>query len=141
MIAGFMWVTEEEDLQRCYALRHEVFTDEQGFEDDCDAIDATAHHLLVLDDETPVANLRVFFEDDHWHAGRICVKASYRGTGLGKFLMEECVIKLKELGRSNRLVLGAQHDKQGFYERCGFVAFGDLYLDEDYPHQMMELTW
>ena len=38
------------------------------------------------------------------------------------------------------LELGAQYDKQGFYEAVGFAPYGEPYLDEGYPHVPMRMA-
>ncbi|MFQ9992841.1 GNAT family N-acetyltransferase [Ruthenibacterium lactatiformans] len=36
--------------------------------------------------------------------------------------------------------MGAQYDKQGFYEAVGFAPYGEPYLDEGYPHVPMRMA-
>ena len=49
-----------EDFEACLALRHTVFVQEQGvpIEEEQDALDATATHLLARDGDTPVGTAR-----------------------------------------------------------------------------------
>lgn len=138
MIAGFLWVTEPQDLARCFALREQVFMQEQGFSYDQDEQDAEALHLLFLDDELPVGTLRLFLDGEDWHVGRICVAKSHREKGIGKFMLEECVLKAKELGKACRLILGAQAQAAGFYEKLGFCPYGEPFEEEGCPHLHME---
>ncbi len=134
MLGGFLWVTTAEELAQCHAVRRNVFMEEQGFEVDIDTVDDHALHLLFLDDEEPIGTLRLFIEDGDWHIGRICVKKAYRDKGIGRFLVQEALQKAKEQGQSTRAVLGSQIQVQGFYEKLGFVAYGEQYLDEGWPH-------
>ncbi|MGI5959737.1 MAG: GNAT family N-acetyltransferase [Massiliimalia sp.] len=139
MISGYLWTTTEEEKKQCFSIREKVFVEEQGFsiENEFDAIDQEAHHLLFLDDETPIATARLFLENGTWHIGRICVLKEYRGQNIGKFLVEECVQKAKELGESNQVWLDAQCRVRGFYEALGFEARGEEHLDEWCPHISM----
>ena len=52
------------------------------------------------------------------------------------------VLGLDETGaaRCTALELGAQYDKQGFYEAVGFAPYGEPYLDEGYPHVPMRMA-
>ena len=50
MIPGFLWVTQPEEMAQCRSVRQCVFIEEQGFSNEFDEIDETAHHLLFLDD-------------------------------------------------------------------------------------------
>lgn len=132
------WLTSEDSLFReCYHLRVEVFVREQGFQDEFDDIDRTATHLLFRKDALAVATARVFPEGEGvFHVGRICVKAEMREQGIGRRLLEEVERYCTE--RQGRLlVLGAQMRAAGFYESCGFIRFGEEFLDEGYPHIMM----
>ena len=49
-------------------------------------------------------------------------------------LLEE---EVKKLG-GKRLIVSSQVRAQGFYEKCGFVSFGNTYLDEHVPHILMK---
>lgn len=140
----FYWFSFDDTahMDNAFALRQEVFTDEQGFapEDDHDAQDQTALHVLGLDDAGAVCcTARLFStQPDVWHAGRIAVRKDLRGQGVGRRLMEELVRKARVVGGIT-LELGAQIDKQGFYEAVGFTAYGGIFSDAGYPHRMMKL--
>ena len=45
--------------------------------------------------------------------------------------------KARELG-ADKIVLSAQCRVRGFYEKCGYTAYGDIYLDEYCEHIRME---
>lgn len=132
-------IFETQDKQACYALRHTVFVDEQGYsaEGEVDALDSISHHLLALDDGTPVATARVYITDGTAKIGRVCVSQSQRGLGLGADLINAAVA-LASKQNAGRAVLGAQAHAVGFYSKLGFTPFGPVYDDEDEPHQMME---
>lgn len=138
MLYGFLWTTTEEELQQCFFVRKKVFMEEQGFQNEFDEIDEIAHHLLFLDDEAPIATARLFFYENCWHIGRVCVLKEYRGNRIGQFLIEECLHKAKELRKSNLVRLGAQVRAMPFYEKLGFTPCSEEYDDEGCPHIMME---
>lgn len=129
------------DLKSCYALRHKVFVQEQGYsaEEEVDALDPLSHHLLAHEDGLPVATARVYLEGDTAKIGRVCVLATFRGTGLGMQLIVAAVALARKNG-AKRAVLGAQVQAIGFYEKLGFSPYGEVYADEGEPHQMMERT-
>lgn len=115
-------------------LRQEVFVDEQGFVDEFDEFDGRSVHLVMFDGGEPVATLRFYDEGGHsYHVGRVAVKKTRRGEGLGRILMDEAVKEAARLG-GVRMTVGAQEDKAGFYERCGFVRTGERHFEQDYPH-------
>ncbi len=128
-----------QDLEACLKLRFEVFVDEQGVpvEEERDALDDSATHLLALQDGTPVGTARIVFQDDTAKIGRVCVVKTARGTGLGAKLIEACVSVARNQARITRAKLGAQTHAIGFYEKLGFEVYGPVYLDAGIDHRDM----
>ncbi|MEH6644329.1 GNAT family N-acetyltransferase [Sulfitobacter sp.] len=131
-------IAPTQDTETCFALRHKVFVAEQGYsaEGEVDALDTESHHLLALDGETAVGTARVFLDGTTAKIGRVCVIAARRGTGLGADLINAAVALATEQGAESA-VLGAQAHAVGFYGKLGFIPYGEVYLDEGEPHQMM----
>ncbi|WP_027257124.1 GNAT family N-acetyltransferase [Leisingera aquimarina] len=127
------------DLQTCFALRHQVFVEEQGVpvEEEQDTLDADATHLLALQDSIPVGTARIVFKGDTAKIGRVCVLPSARGTGLGAKLIEAAVHNARAEPGIAKAKLGAQLHAIGFYERLGFNAFGPVYDDAGIDHRDM----
>ena len=121
------------------AIRFKVFVDEQGFQNELDAIDDTAIHLVLSVDGTPAGAARMFTEDGgkSYHLGRICVLKEYRGMHLGADIVNKMCEKAKELG-AERCELSAQCRAMEFYKKIGFQERGEVYLDEYCPHIFME---
>ena len=69
-----------EKLDACLALRFEVFVDEQGVpvEEERDALDDSATHLLALKDGVPVGTARIVFTEDIAK-----IAATFRGFDAG----------------------------------------------------------
>jgi len=127
------------DRQACYALRHTVFVQEQGYsaEGEVDAFDPLSHHLLAREDGIPIATARIHIAGDGARIGRVCVLMQRRGIGLGADLVNAAVALAAQQG-ATRVSLGAQVHATGFYEKLGFTATGAPYDDEGEPHQTME---
>ena len=124
------------DLERLRAVREPVFVVEQHcpIEEEWDALDATSQHVLVLDDhDQPVGTGRL---TPARAIGRMAVLGEHRGHGVGALVMEQLIAKARELGY-DELTLSAQEHAIPFYERFGFVAEGDRYLDANIPHRTM----
>lgn len=128
-----------DDVRACLALRRTVFIEEQNVpeHDELDGLDDVALHVLATDDK-PVGCARILIKDDEAKIGRVCVLPSHRGTGLGAQIIRQCIEIAKEKGAA-RVVLGAQTHALGFYEKLGFVPFGEVYDDAGIPHRDMEL--
>ncbi len=121
-----------------FALRREVFVIEQKVpaEEENDADDLTATHLVALLDGEVVGTLRLIDKPEHVKIGRVAVRQAYRGRGVAKELIAAAMEQARARGR-DRFYLTAQSDKLGFYERLGFVAFGPEFMDGGMPHRAM----
>nr|WP_243118535.1 GNAT family N-acetyltransferase [Actinomyces wuliandei] len=148
-------------------VRLEVFVGEQGvpfsMEGDARDDEATTLHVLASGaDGVPLGAGRLLLEPGHpgqVHLGRLAVRRVARGTGLGARLvaaveaaaLERAAVPLEGSAATNagvvpgtpgvRVVLSAQEQAMGFYQRCGYQAVsGRRYLDAGIPHQDMART-
>ncbi|MBD5139342.1 MAG: GNAT family N-acetyltransferase [Ruminococcus sp.] len=119
-------------------IRTEVFMEEQGFKNEFDEDDSRCVHAVILSDGKPAATGRMFPpENGVCVIGRIAARKIFRGKNLGAktvLLLEE---KARELG-AEKIALSAQCRVQGFYEKLGYTASGEVYSDEYCPHIHME---
>ncbi|MDO5601703.1 MAG: GNAT family N-acetyltransferase [Oscillospiraceae bacterium] len=137
----FKWMQKpQDDLREPFAVRTEVFVQEQGYaqELELDALDDRALHIIAYLDGEAVATARLFKEEgDIWHLGRVAVRKPWRGRGIGAALVAQAEKKAREQG-AEKIVLGAQVSKRIFYEKQGYLICGQGYLDEGVPHIEME---
>lgn len=117
-------------------IRQKVFIEEQGFCEEFDEIDKLATHLLIWKDGEAAATGRLFLQNGVWHIGRVAVVKEHRGCHLGEKVMELLCEKAKEKG-AEQVEVSAQCRASGFYERIGFVPYGEIYLDEYCEHIAM----
>lgn len=128
------------ELPQCAKdIRQEVFINEQGFINEFDDIDKRAWHLVVYDEETPLACCRFFRGDtpNEFIIGRLAVLKEHRGKQLGALMIQEAEKYIKSIG-GEKLSLSAQLRVKEFYEKQGFTASGDTYFDEYCEHIHME---
>ena len=118
-------------------IRKEVFVLEQGFTKEFDEKDAKSLHVLVFLDENAVATCRIVL-GDVVTIGRIAVKKAYRKYGIGAYMIEACLQKLRSLG-INRAVIHAQEQAVGFYQKCGFHLVGDESCEDGVKHVKMSI--
>ena len=129
-------------------VRLEVFVVEQAvpFALEIDARDeepTTIHLLASGADGTPLGAGRILMEPEEpgrVHLGRLAVRSVARGTELGaRIVVALEQTALSHSGRSRaEVVLSAQEQAMGFYERCGYrVLNGHRYLDAGIWHQDM----
>ncbi|KAL0233886.1 hypothetical protein PCE1_002391 [Barthelona sp. PCE] len=127
-------------FQHAMSIRTEVFVDEQKvpIEMEHDEFDSCSTHIIILDDQSPIAAGRVYRHDDVVHMGRICVKKSRRGEGLGLRVMGKLISEGVELGPE--IVLHAQVHSIPFYAKLGFVAEGDVFIEAGIDHVIMKYS-
>lgn len=132
-----------EDLAEAHHVRRVVFIDEQGFTEaeEWDDLDRDAVQLVVRDGASPVASARLLRDGATGKIGRICVLKSHRGDKLGAALVRFGIDHFRANPEVSRVYLSAQDHALGFYEKLGFRAYGDGYLDGSVPHHDMELLF
>ncbi len=133
------------DLQSIYYLRQQVFIIEQKcFYPDIDLSDPDAHHLMYFDGEDLKGYLRIFkpgvkFEDAV-SIGRIVVASAHRGGDNGRKLIKKGIEVSKEFFNCRIIKIEAQAALDGYYSIFGFKSISEVYIVDDIPHKLMELT-
>ncbi len=120
-----------------YAIRFDVFCDEQGFARDVeiDDKDADSLHVLASLDGVPVGTGRLVPASGK--VTRMAVVAAARHRKVGSAIMEHLVKLAKELGL-DRLRAHSQVQAIPFYEANGFRVVGPEFMEEGVPHRLME---
>jgi predicted GNAT family N-acyltransferase len=128
-----------EDWSSLVALRTRVFVDEQGVppEMEQDDRDATAVHVLSRDPSgRVVATGRLLVDGERATIGRMAADPSVRGRGHGAAVLAE-LHRQAVLRGVREVELHAQVTARRFYERAGYEAVGDEYLEANIPHVTM----
>ncbi len=121
-------------------IRQKVFVEEQGFQNEFDAVDLTAVHFVLFDDcDIPIATCRVFegAEKGTYILGRLAVTKENRGKSMGSLIVKKAEEYVKKIG-GEEIRLHSQCHAAGFYEKSGFTAFGEIEYEEDCPHVWMK---
>ncbi|WP_158774616.1 GNAT family N-acetyltransferase [Cobetia sp. L2A1] len=128
------WQTLSSDASE---IRRIVFMVEQHVPEDeeWDGRDDACEHFLVRLEGRPVGTARLLPDG---HVGRVAVLSEARGLGLGQHLMEACILAARQAGHAE-VLLDAQTHALVFYQRLGFTAFGDEFIDAGIPHRSMRL--
>jgi predicted GNAT family N-acyltransferase len=127
-------------------LRTRVFVQEQGVpaELEHDDRDATAVHVLSRGLAGPlagrvVATGRLLLPEDGSRTatiGRMAADAAVRGAGHGAAVLAELHRQAAQRGL-DAVELHAQVTARGFYERAGYAAVGEEYLEAGIAHVTM----
>lgn len=118
-------------------IRFEVFVEEQKVPADIelDDMDAVCLHAVAYDAAgTPIGTGRLLPDG---HIGRMAVRASARGTGIGGALLHALMAQAQARGDA-RVVLSAQTHAAPFYLRHGFVIDGEEFFEAGIAHIQMQ---
>jgi len=128
------------ELYEILKARSEIFVMEQNIHyQDMDNIDYDSLHCFLMEDDKVIAYLRAFYKEEGIaKVGRVLTLK--HGNGIGKDLLEQSIIAIKEKMRCKKIIMDAQKHAVGFYEQFGFVTTSDDFLEEGVVHQVMELN-
>jgi predicted GNAT family N-acyltransferase len=118
-------------------VRVVVFVQEQNVPVDIemDDRDAFCVHVLARHRRRPVGTGRIDIEK-HGKIGRVAVLPEYRAQGMGKALMVALEAIAEQAGLM-QVWVNAQVSAQGFYEKQGYAAEGETFLEADIVHCRM----
>ncbi|MBP0460031.1 GNAT family N-acetyltransferase [Streptomyces montanisoli] len=137
------------DLAACFAVRKDVFVAEQGVPEDLeyDGRDGDALQVLAVGaDGSALGTGRLLYgpgaadvtggDPGTGALGRLAVTRAARGTGVGAALVRGIEDAARAAGLT-AVDLHAQTHATGFYERLGYAAYGEEFLDAGIPHRSM----
>ena len=136
-VKSFDELTKKE-LYEILRARAEIFIVEKKMNcQDLDGIDFTCEHMYMEENGKVIAYLRAFKKTDT--AVKISrVLTLEHGKGTGKNLIENCIRAIKKKFGCEKVVLNAQKDAVGFYEKMGFIKTSGEFMEEGVPHFAME---
>lgn len=127
-----------DELYDILQLRAEIFAVEQDcVYNDLDGLDKHAVHQFIRKKGEIVAYSRLLqpgtrFPD--YSIGRVVVKQSERGTGLGIEMMNEALTFIIKEWKAEKIKISAQKYLRKFYENLGFKVVSNEYLEDGIPH-------
>lgn len=129
-----------EHLYLVLKLRQEIFIIEQDcIYPDIDELDLVSEHLLLFKENRLVGYLRIVPAGEKFKEislGRIIIDKSKRGSGLGRYLVEEGMKTVFEKGH-NSIRIEAQTHLENFYSDLGFKTTSKPYDLDGIPHSEM----
>lgn len=137
---NYKLVTNDGELKAAFAVRTQVFVDEQGISADLelDEHDSEALHMVVKDGDKVIGTARVLFlANNQAKLERMAILKPFRCKGIGRriisFLSEELRNRQVE-----QVVLHAQYPVVAFYESCGFEKSGSPFWEAGIKHIKMQ---
>lgn len=133
-----------DELYDLLDLRNRVFVLEQNcLYRDTDAKDKEAYHLFgKINNNEIVAYARILPREiiyPEFSIGRVCCAKRFRKTGMGKELMIRAIEACRKYDQTGAIRISAQYYLKGFYENLGFIAMGEIYLEDNIEHIEMLL--
>ncbi|HET7301550.1 MAG TPA: GNAT family N-acetyltransferase [Oleiagrimonas sp.] len=135
-VAPADWHRNRDDLRH---IREIVFVREQRVpvELEWDGLDDQCDHVLARDrDGQPIGTGRLTPERS---IGRMAVLSPWRGHGVGAAMLDALIERARARGWTE-VTLHAQVDAIGFYERFGFRAHGEEFVEAGIRHRHMTLS-
>lgn len=122
------------------AIRYAVFVIEQNIPADLewDEMDAQCLHAIAYDEHHQSLGTGRLLPDGH--VGRMAVKKSARGHGVGGAILEALVQAARDRGDSC-VMLNAQTSAESFYGAHGFTRSGAEFMEAGIPHIPMKRTF
>jgi predicted GNAT family N-acyltransferase len=130
------WQDDREALQ---AVRRPVFVIEQKVDarEEFDHVDLECVHILATDQHNkPIGTGRI---DSHGKIGRMAVLPEWRKHGVGWAILKFAIHHARAAGMK-RVYLHSQTSALGFYERSGFIGYGNRFFEAGIEHLAMELS-
>ncbi len=120
------------------SVREAVFMREQGVpaELEWDGLDENSHHVLALSSHGQAIGCGRILPNAH--IGRVAVMQEWRGKKVGSAILEGLLVYAAGL-HYPEVDIDAQVQAVPFYERFGFVAEGEAFMDAGIPHRKMRL--
>jgi ElaA protein len=140
IVKSFQELTKE-DLYSALQLRSEVFVMEQHcIYQDVDGKDQKALHVLGYKNEKLIAYTRIFKPGDYLEKssiGRVVVAKNERQFKYGIEIMTASIEAINNHFNENVIKISAQAYLKKFYNKFGFKAIGEEYLEDNIPHIAM----
>lgn len=122
-------------------IRQKVFVQEQGVPANLEIDENEAysvHFVLYTDDQKPAATVRLLpLDDQTFKLQRMAVLKDYRGNNLGAEIIAEAELFAKQQ-QFKKIELGAQLTAEKFYQKLGYIAYGEVFQDAGIDHVHMK---
>lgn len=134
------FIPGSKDVSEAFAIREEVFVEEQKCprQEEYDEFDSSALHLVVYVGEEPAATGRIWHDGKSFRIGRLAVRKKFRGQKLGDLAIRLLLNKAFNSG-AERVNINAQVYIMPLYEKFGFKAYGEEFLEAGLPHFAMSV--
>ena len=131
------------DLDMAFAIRRQVFVDEQhvSADEEYDEFEVSSVHFLARVDAVSCGTARWRRTFNGVKLERFAVLKAYRGRGVGKALVRAVLTDVfsQHFKPTGQIYLHAQLTAMSLYAHFGFEAVGSLFDEAGIQHQKMVL--
>ena len=134
-------VSSSEDLERVFAIRHQVFVIGQKVDhsEEFDEFEQSSVHFLASIDGKPVGTARWRYTDKGVKMERFAVLDEYQSMGVGSALVNAVEDDIRAAAdEGTKLYMHAQVTAMGLYHKFGYQKKGDLFVECEIDHYLME---
>nr|WP_067061497.1 GNAT family N-acetyltransferase [Mucilaginibacter sp. L294] len=129
-------VSNPADLEKVFAIRHEVFVTEQSCPPELErANEEEATHYLATVDGEPAGASRWRKTTDGYKLERFAVLSKFRGYGVGQALVKAVLADLP--ANAGYIYLNSQLPAVTLYEKFGFEKTGPEFTEAGIRHYKM----
>jgi predicted GNAT family N-acyltransferase len=149
-----------EDWKLIFSVREPVFIVGQNcpYDEEVDCFEKVSQHAIALltDGSKAIGTLRWRWAGGGWKIERVAVLEEFRGSGIGKELVNFAIEQIgerceherdadfvsgeMEMRVKPRIYLHSQEYAIPFYEKLGFYCIGDVFLEVGIRHRTMHLN-
>lgn len=125
--------------QAALKIRKEVFVIEKNIPEELevDQYEETCEHFLTTIDGLPAATGRLRIKDSYIKFERIACLQNYRGTGVGRKLMQAILEHALSTHPTSTPYMHSLTVVTPFYEKLGWVTMGDVFYEANLAHIAM----
>lgn len=121
-------------------IRYTVFVIEQKVDEaeEYDEFEPECPHFLAFTDGTPAGTARWRKTEKGYKLERFAVLESVRKYGVGSALVKAVLAEVLPISNGKPIYLHAQAHALPFYQKLGFEAFGDEFIEAEIVHRAMK---
>ncbi|MFA0570555.1 GNAT family N-acetyltransferase [Vibrio gallaecicus] len=128
-------------IEKAQAIRYQVFTVEQKIPNklDFDGLDSSSEHVLVMNENQPVATARLTIDTDGSSVmARVAVLEAYRGHGIASVVVKALIGHATSQSVSS-IEIHAHGYLRSYYEKFGFAFIKEVEVVGE--HQLIEMRY
>ena len=128
-----LWFTIKE-------IRYEVFVVEQKVDEaeEYDEFESECPHFLAYAEGTPAGTARWRTTEKGFKLERFAVLENFRKFGVGSALVQAVLAEVLPISEGKKIYLHAQVQALPFYQKLGFEAFGEEFVEAEIAHRAMK---